>query len=234
MHSYIKSLQEKIDARVFRERLLIFLSVVAFVYILWDVLLQTPIENKKKAVTAQFALLAAQQNENQIKIAELNKTILVDPNKTKEDQVKQLQVDVDALDAKLLQVSEGLVNSKQLPQMLQDVLLKTSKLTLLDVATLPVHELQMETVTGEVNRWDNKSKKNTRVQELRDLGIYEHVVEMRVAGTYFQVVQFVTALEALPWRFYWQRLDYKVTQYPNAEIILRVYTLSSEEGLLGV
>ena len=73
----------------------------------------------------------------------------------------------------------------------------------------------------------------TILQFLYD-GVYEHVVEMRASGSYFQIIQFLTALEALSWRFYWQRLDYKVTEYPNAEIILRVYTLSSEEGLLGV
>jgi MSHA biogenesis protein MshJ len=41
-------------------------------------------------------------------------------------------------------------------------------------------------------------------------------------------------LERLPWRFYWQDLNYSVDHYPNAEVILRVYTLSSEEGLFGV
>ena len=49
-----------------------------------------------------------------------------------------------------------------------------------------------------------------------------------------QVVQFLVALERLPWRFYWQDLNYSVDHYPNAEVILRVYTLSSEEGLFGV
>lgn len=232
MLSLIKQLQEKIDARVLRERALIFASAIAVLFIAWSFFVQAPFDDKKRAIKMKFNDLVAQRTAAQQQIGDLNQALLNDPERLKEEQVKQLQTDIDAIDVKLKNASHGLVKADQLPQVLEDVLLKTSQLTLLDVATLPVHELQVETVTGDIYKTNDRAIK--KVQELRNLGVYEHVVQLRVAGSYFQITQFLTALEALPWRFYWQRLDYKVVEYPNAEIILRVYTLSSEEGLLGV
>lgn len=232
MLSSMKQLQEKIDTRILRERALIFSSGIALLFIVWSFFIQAPFDEKTRNLKQKFNDLVAQRSATQQQIGELNNTLLNDPGRLKEDQVKQLQADIDAIDIKLKDASHGLVKAEQLPRILEDVLLKTSKLTLLDVATLPVHELQVETVTGDIYKLNDRLTQ--KIQGLRNLGVYEHVVQMRVAGSYSQITQFLVALEELPWRFYWQRLDYKVVEYPNAEIILRVYTLSSEEGLLGV
>ncbi|HWV16064.1 MAG TPA: MSHA biogenesis protein MshJ [Cellvibrio sp.] len=230
MSSLIDRIQEKIDARAMRERAMIFLSAVAVLVILWSTFIQSPLDKKKQEMTAQFDALIAQRTTMQTKISTLSEVMLNDPERLKEEQIKQLQSDIHEIDEKLQRTSQGLVKASELPQVLQDVLLKTAKLTLLDVATLPVHQLQVVTIDGEFKQ-NVDSKK---AKDIENLGVYEHVVQMRLSGSYFEVVQFLTALEALPWRFYWQRLDYKVSKYPNAEVILRVYTLSSEEGLLGV
>lgn len=232
MRLFINKLQETVDARVLRERALIFASAIALLFIAWSFFIQAPFDDRARDMKTKFNELVAQRTATQQQIGEMNQTLLNDPGRLKEEQIKQLQADIDAIDIKLKDASHGLVKAEQLPQILEDVLLRTSKLTLLDVATLPVHELQVETVTGDIYKLNDRLAKN--VQARRNLGVYEHVVQMRVAGSYSQITQFLIALEELPWRFYWQRLDYKVVEYPNAEIILRVYTLSSEEGLLGV
>ncbi len=216
----LKQLQEKIDARILRERVLIFLSASAVVFMLWDFIIQAPFDKQMQETQFQLAGLATQRTATEAQIAAATQALLNDPNRLKKAQVVQLQTDIAGVEAQLQNTSESLINAEQLPQVLQDVLQKTAQLTLLEVATLPIRELHLASVNG--------------TQESSNVGVYEHVVELRAAGNYFQVLQFLTTLEALPWRFYWQRLDYQVTQYPHAEIILRVYTLSSEEGLLGV
>ncbi len=139
-----------------------------------------------------------------------------------------MQADISGLENQLQSVSQNLIKADQLPQALQEVLEKTSQLTLLEVKTLPAKELQFVALTTE------KNTQPAAVSEETSAGVFQHVVELRVSGSYSQVVQLLIALEHLPWRFYWQSLDYNVDHYPNAEVILRVYTLSSEEGLFGV
>jgi MSHA biogenesis protein MshJ len=65
-------------------------------------------------------------------------------------------------------------------------------------------------------------------------GIYKHTVVLRVSGSYFELLDFLQILESSQWHFYWEQLDYRVTNYPNADILLRVYTLGAEKGRIGV
>ena len=221
-------LQEKIDARVMRERALIFLTALAFVFMLWNFTVQSSIDKGTQEARAQLDLLNTQRTTLQTQIAATTQSLLNDPDKQKKAQIIQLQTDISGLENQLQQVSQNLIKADQLPQALQEVLEKTSQLTLLEVKTLPAKELQFVT-TSEIN-----NVQPTPVTEEISAGVFQHVVELRVSGSYNQVVQFLIELERLPWRFYWQSLNYEVDRYPNAEVILRVYTLSSEEGLFGV
>lgn len=221
-------LQEKIDARVIRERALIFLTSLALVFMLWNALLQSSIDKRMQETRTQLELLATQRTAMQTQVSAITQSLLNDPDKQKKAQITQLQTDISGLENQLQNVSQNLIKEDQLPQALQEVLEKTSQLTLLEVKTLPAKELQFVALTATNNAQPEP------VSEATNAGVFQHLVELRVSGSYSQVVQLLVALERLPWRFYWQDLQYSVDQYPNAEVILRVYTLSSEEGLFGV
>jgi MSHA biogenesis protein MshJ len=224
----LKNLQEKIDARVIRERALILLTALAVIFMLWNFVIQSPFDKKIQETRSQLDSLTTQRTTMQTQVTAITQGLLVDPDKQKKAQVEQLQTDIQNLDSKLQNVSQNLIKADQLPQALQEVLQKTQQLTLLEVKTLPAKELQFASVAPA---GDGQS---VAVVEENKAGVYQHVVELRVSGSFSQVVQLLIALEHLPWRFYWQSLDYSVMHYPNAEVTLRVYTLSSEEGLFGV
>lgn len=58
--------------------------------------------------------------------------------------------------------------------------------------------------------------------------IYKHRLQLVLSGSYQDVFDYFKKLEALPWSFYWQRMDYQVGEYPDAQILLEIYTLSLE------
>jgi MSHA biogenesis protein MshJ len=218
----LKKIQERIDARIMRERVLIFLTLLAIIFMLWN-FAQSPFDKKMQETRTQLDSLAAQRAALQTQISSTTQLLLNNPNKEKNEQIEQLEDDIRRLENQLLGVSQNLVKADQLPLALQEVLQKTDQVTLLEVKTLPAQELQLVAVDG-----------STAGAEENNAGVFQHVVELRVKGSFNQVVQLLVSLERLSWRFYWQSLDYTVEQYPNAEIKLRVYTLSSEEGLFGV
>jgi MSHA biogenesis protein MshJ len=47
-------------------------------------------------------------------------------------------------------------------------------------------------------------------------------------------LRYLSVLESLPWHFIWDNIEYHVTDYPQAEITIRIYTLSFEEKWLDV
>ena len=222
MMESLNKIREKIDSRIMRERVLIFLTLLAAIFMLWN-FVQSTIDKKAEATQAQIDNLVTQRTAIQTQIAATTQSLLNSPNKIKNEQIEHLEENIKNLEAQLQGVSQNLIKAEQLPVALQEVLQKADQLTLLEVNTLPAEELQFVATDGSpVADGENNA------------GVFQHVVELRVKGSFSQVVQLLVSLENLSWRFYWQSLDYKVEQYPNAEIKLRVYTLSSEEGLFGV
>lgn len=59
-------------------------------------------------------------------------------------------------------------------------------------------------------------------------GIYRHGVELNVEGSYAELLAYLQELEALPEQLLWGQLQLKVEQYPRVQLMLRVYTLSTD------
>ena len=70
-------------------------------------------------------------------------------------------------------------------------------------------------------------------QQYEDVHLYRHGLQLTLAATYPGLLAYLERLDQSPWRLYWQLLDYKVSDYPKGQVTLKVYTLSSQEEVLG-
>ena len=64
--------------------------------------------------------------------------------------------------------------------------------------------------------------------------IYRHGLRIEVDGGYLDLLQFVQALERMPWAFIWEDMQIEVEEHPRSRLRLTLYTLSLGEGWLGV
>ena len=62
---------------------------------------------------------------------------------------------------------------------------------------------------------------------------YRHGLEIEVEGSFAACLEYLDAIEALPWRLYWQLLDLEVIEYPRNRIRIEVSTLSLDEEWIG-
>jgi MSHA biogenesis protein MshJ len=221
-----QDLIEKIDARVLRERALIFLCLLGFVYLVWHLLIATHFAQKQRLLNTELAALTTEQQQTKMQIDTLRMAAASELFLGKKADVVALQHQLDAVDQRLAGLSQGLIGADQLPKVLEDMLLQSAQLTLLKVQTLPTSELTLSTTTTDANGKPTAQVKGT--------GVFKHALVLEVSGGYLELIKLLSAIEALPWKFYWESLDYQVLSYPDAHIELRVFTLSSEEGLLGV
>lgn len=251
---YYQKAAEWIDQKPLRERALIGLSLFALVFLIWTLLIQSAPDAREKELNAQLSQLQNDQKASQDQLTALTSALAAGPAKVKQAEINQLQTELAQIESKLSEVGQGLIAADQLPQILQSVFEKTNGLELVAVQTLAATEMMItpmlpvaETtqtsssssassaasaaelaVSGIV---DTNSAKETKPQ---GSGVYKHGVVLKLRGDFFNILALIKALENLQWKFYWESLDYVVTDYPQAEIELRVFTLSSEEGLLGV
>ncbi len=238
MPAALQKLMEQIDGRILRERVLIFLTLLAVVFLLWQLLVQSSIDKTTKALESERAKITREQQELETKITTLTMAMASDPAIAKHKDIDTLRANIGEVEGRLAGLSQGLISAEQLPKVLQDVLARTASIELREVRTLPVTELQLAAPVaprGVNPPSTQQGNPATTIQNyVTSTGVYKHSVIIRVAGTYPELLKLLLAIEDLQWKFYWDSLDYRVKQYPNAEIDIQVFTLSSEEGLFGV
>ena len=231
LKAQLKEAQQKVDALSLRERGLILLAVLAALYLLWDALVMAPLRQQGSLMENRYQQQENQKQALRAEITTLSSVAGLDPDRAEKREVQKLEQTLEAVDERLSALSQGLVSADQLPRVLEDVLRRSSELTLVRVQTLPVQELALGVTTAEPDAGENfRAFDDPTTSD----GVFKHSVSLRVKGSFPQTLAYLKALEQLPWRFYWDWLSYSVAEYPQAEIELRVYTLSAEEGLLGV
>ncbi len=66
--------------------------------------------------------------------------------------------------------------------------------------------------------------------------LYRHGLILRLEGGYFDLLNYLQAIQGSPWKLNWDRLDYQVGEAGpgRAAISLKLYTLSRNAGWVGV
>jgi MSHA biogenesis protein MshJ len=67
-----------------------------------------------------------------------------------------------------------------------------------------------------------------------DRGPFVHPVELVVEGDYLSVLAYLEALERLPWRMHWQRLELKAGVYPVNRVRIVIGALSLSRDWMSV
>lgn len=140
-----------------------------------------------------------------------------------ESQVaKSYKQQMDELDAKLAAYEEHLISTKEMTNLLKQVLSQESGLTLISITSLPPVDILASTqLPPELQHLPNRSV------------LYKRGAELKFTGGYFQTVDYLKKLENSGKRIFWDDFSYTVKTYPTAEVSLTVYTLTSDEGWVG-
>lgn len=236
----LKEFQAKIDAREVRERGLLLLTALAVIYLLWNFMWQAPIDKQRANLDKQLLALAAEQKKIETNIASFTLAAANSPSVQKKREIENLTLDINKTEATLATMSEGLISASQLPEALEVIFQRLGRLQVTNIQTLAAEELRLGVAVAPVAekiKAEKAKSKNSEIEKntaFESTGVFKHAVVIKLQGDYFELINVLNELEHLSWKFYWESLDYRVKLYPQAEIELRVYTLSSEEGNLGV
>ena len=213
LNARLKPLVAKVDALSFRERLLILVTALVMIAALWHMLLMQPLQQRAAETRAELSALedritAANRNlEDQI-------LQLAGGDSEKRTRIASLRKRIDEINATLGNHAAELIDPAEMAQVLEGVLKEQSRLTLIRIRNTTPDSL----VTNE---------------EPDAVTFYRHGLEIEVEGSYADCLEYLTAIESLPWRLYWQVLELDVIQYPRNRIRLEVGTLSLDEEWIG-
>lgn len=210
----LAKIQERIESLTTREKAIFFITLLALFGSIWDSLIYSPLTVKQRALDQQLHNLNAQIFNLQHSVSELEKAAKTDPNAENISKLSELKAQYSRLQAQIMFGNKKFVPPDLMAKALGDMLNQNNHLTLVKLETLPA---------------DTLLKSEGQYQP-----IYKHGLVITFTGTYNDTVDYLEALEALPWALAWDRLDYQVKNYPLAEITLHTYTLSFEKRWLGV
>jgi MSHA biogenesis protein MshJ len=203
------ALLARFDKLSLRERALVALAILATVIGLWDILFMQPLRNQRNALTGELTTY----NET---IGSSQEADQADPHRAAIMRVSELQTQSQAIDTQLTTTAAGFVPAPKMVEVIHDVLSRQHGLKLISLRNLPMTNLV------------------SPAPEAQGTAPYVHPIELVIEGGYGDVLSYLQALEALPWRFRWKTLDLATTQYPANRVRIELSTLSMDKAWLGV
>lgn len=209
-----------------RERIMIAAGLLLGPLLIGNALFLEPQAARQKLAKAELERLGTQFGELQAQVQTLQLQLQNDPDAGRKAELAALQADREKLDRQLQDIGSALVRPQDMNALLERLLARHAGLRLLSLKTLPP-----ESVVGlpAAETPEATAKRPPRVFDL-----YRHGVEIRLEGSYAELQAYVEQLEAAPQRLLWGELEYRVGEYPRAEMRLIVYTLSPERTWLAL
>ena len=201
-----------------RERTVVLIAVVVVLGYGWQFLVKDGFEQYTQAEIRNLAQLQAQNAALEAQRAELNAVAEADPNTLLQRTIARLNAQNTRLDLEIEAMSGKLVQPADMAAVLSRVMSQQGGVKLLGMQNRPPESLFFRTGNGDAGA----------------LVIYKHGLDLSLKGSYLDVLQYLAKIESLGVRFFWERVEYKAVTYPEGEIAIQVFTLSTQEQLLDV
>ena len=214
MKERILTLRARIDALSLRERALVCLAACALLAFLGHALVLAPMEAAQEALRAQIA----QQRSGMAAIDEAItgrvQAFQHDPDAQARTRLNALRQEMGQLGDQLLAIEHGLVPPERMGPLIDGILRANGRLKLVSMRTLPV-----EPLAGPGTSAPAPAPAAAPL-------LYRHGIEVTVRGNYLDMVDYMSALDAMPTRMFWGRAQLDVEEYPAARLTLTLHTLS--------
>lgn len=227
-----RSLAERVDAMSLRERALIFLAAVLVLVTLFNSLLIDPLLARQRMLSQQIAQTQTQTNILQVQIQALVAEQNADPDAALRARLAQLQQELAGADTILLDYRSGLVPPQQMPAMLKDMLQRNRALRLVSLKTLPTQNLSA--AAAQTAAQTASVQPASGPAPAQQAAVFRHGVEITVAGSYADLLRYLTAMESSPYRMFWGKAELKADAYPKTTLTLTLYTLSLDKTWLAI
>lgn len=221
---------DKYDNLQPREQTIIWAGSGVLLFLLLFVALLEPVWLNLSSLREQIQSSEANNQSLLAQIERLENSQYEDPNEKLRLSLRQVMAEGRELDEEIAQVTQSLVAPKQMVSLLESVLSQNKQLKLISLTNKPAEPVELDI---NVSAADQQLDAETAELEPESL-IYRHGFSVEMEATYPATVKYLQSLQGLPWKLFWQQLDYQTEQYPKGTLKIEIYTLSTRQEVLGV
>jgi len=189
------------------ERIAMLAAGVLGLLVLFETLSWSPARRQLSTTALQTSSLEEQRTSLEGELGSLDEHEALDPDAAVRRQIGKLEGDIGEIDAQLRDQALQILAPEQVRLVLRDLIDNVQGLRLVSMQT----EAPVQLV-------------NTAPEDLPAL--YRHGLVIDLQGEYLALLDYVRALEALPWRFYWLGIDVRADEPGARSFRLHLYTVS--------
>jgi MSHA biogenesis protein MshJ len=224
-NEHLQKLARRINALSYRERIMVAFTTGVLLLFFWDSMLFASQLARRSALQAELTVLEAEQIAAATQRDQLTQTLQLDPNAQEKTRLERYTQEINRIDEILKTKTVEFVTPQQMVEVLETLIDKEPGLRLVSLESIdPSRPLEKGGAGTDKNKTPAKAS---------GPNVYVHGLELNLRGDYFSVLRYVEQLEALPWRFNWAFMSLTMKQHPNAEVKIRLETLSLTEGWIG-
>jgi len=223
MKAQLLQLKARIEALSLRERAMVFAATAAVIVFAGHALVLAPMFAQQAALRTQIAQQLEAVTGTDAEIVAKVQAFQLDPDAAARARLNSINQELGQLGQQLLAIEHGLVPPERIAPLLESILRANGRLKLVSMRTLPV-----EPLSGPPGGAATQAAAAAPAEAASDAVplLYRHGVEVSVRGNYLDMVDYMSALEALPTRMFWGRAQLDVEEYPAARLTLTLHTLS--------
>lgn len=218
----VLQLAARMDALSLRERGMVFGATVAVLAFAGHTFVLAPQDAKQAALRTQIdqqhAAIAAIDGEITARVEGSR----IDPDAQSRARLNTMQQEMGQLGSQLLALEHGLVPPERMGPLVDGILRANGRLKLVSMRTLPAEPLAAPGAAPAPATAAGAAPAAASDVPL----LYRHGVEVTVRGNYLDMVDYMSALDAMPTRMFWGRARLDVETYPSARLTLTLHTLS--------
>jgi MSHA biogenesis protein MshJ len=216
MKKQIELINEWISKRNKREKMIIFFVSLFVIYFICNFIFIQPVIGAQEILKTQINELKSQRETMEKQFDEVYKVV-------QSPEFVSLLSEQKQLASKRKDVKEAIAGFKPIfvaesdfLKLTKDILGQLDKnIVLISLKEFPDQQWTMPEI----------DKSNILVQNIQ-----QHKLAIEFHANYFDTMAYLKRLERLPWHLYWDSLEYKVTKYPEADVIVQLYILSNQKS----
>lgn len=223
---------DKFSALTPREQYIIFgAAMFLTVYMMFTLVIEGNLISIKRDKAKVVTLSASNQTAERT-IVMYEDALKDDPNTAIKEQISRAKAALAEVDKELLTLTSELINPIQMRTALVDLLSLESGVSLVAFEVLAPNIIYANApVTGEQTAEQEKAESQLSTPTV---GLYQHGIKLKLKGSYGALQAYLQRLEQLKWKFFWQEFELNVVEYPNNELSVTLYSLSTQREFLGV
>jgi MSHA biogenesis protein MshJ len=217
---------ERIDALTLRERAILFVGVLAALFLLASNVVFSSLFKERARLSQELTAKRDQTRTLQTQIENIVAERGRNPDEINRTRIAELKTLLREREGGLTMALHGVVSPREMLRMIEQVLSHNRALTVVAIENLPAVPLQED---GTVAAAGTTSPEKTAAA-----GMYKHGLRIVLDGQYPDILRYLQSLERLPWKVLWGEVRLQTDHYPVSRVTLVIYTLSLDAAWIGV